>query len=110
MPKQIICTPRAPASPAYSQAVLGGGLMFVSGQGPLDPVSGQVVGTSIQEQTRQCLVNVQTILNAAGSGLDKVLSATFLLAEEDDFAGMNQEWAKWFPDDQGARLPIRPGG
>jgi 2-iminobutanoate/2-iminopropanoate deaminase len=114
MPKHIVHTTAAPASPAYSQAVLGGGLVFVSGQGPLDAVSGQVVGTSIQEQTRQCLANVQTILNAAGSGLDKVLSATFLLAEEDDFAGMNEEWARWFPADpparHGARLPIRLGG
>jgi 2-iminobutanoate/2-iminopropanoate deaminase len=114
MPKQIVRTTAAPASPAYSQAVLGGGLVFVSGQGPLDPVGGQVVGTSIQEQTRQCLANVQAILNAAGSGLDKVLSATFLLAEEGDFAGMNEEWARWFPAGpparHGARLPIRPGG
>jgi 2-iminobutanoate/2-iminopropanoate deaminase len=114
MPKQIVYTAHAPVSPAYSQATIGGGLVFVSGQGPLDPASGQVVGTSIQEQTRQCLVNVQSILNAAGSGLGKVLSATFLLAEEDDFAGMNEEWARWFPADpptrHGARLPIRPGG
>jgi 2-iminobutanoate/2-iminopropanoate deaminase len=114
MPKQIVYTARVPVSPVYCQATIGGGLVFVSGQGPLDPASGQVVGTSIQEQTRQCLVNVQSILNAAGSGLDKVLSATFLLAEEDDFAGMNQEWARWFPADpparHGARLPIRPGG
>jgi 2-iminobutanoate/2-iminopropanoate deaminase len=114
MSKQTVHTTAAPSSPAYSQAVLGGGLVFVSGQGPFDAVSGQVVGTSIQEQTRQCLTNVQTILDAAGSGLDKVLSATFLLAEEDDFAGMNEEWARWFPADpparHGARLPIRPGG
>ena len=114
MPKQIVHTTAAPASSAYSQAVLGGGLVFVSGQGPLDAVSGQVVGATIQEQTRQCLTNVQAILNAAGSGLGKVLSATFLLAEEDDFAGMNEEWARWFPADpparHGARLPIRPGG
>jgi 2-iminobutanoate/2-iminopropanoate deaminase len=114
MPKQIVFTDSAPVSSAYSQAVLSGGLVFVSGQGPFDPGSGQVVGTSIQEQTRQCLVNVQAILNAAGSGLDKVLSATFILAEEDDFAGMNEEWARWFPDApparQGARLPIRTGG
>lgn len=112
--KQIVHTGDAPASPAYSQAVRGGGLVFVSGQGPFDPVSGEVVGTSIQEQTRQCLVNVQAILTAAGSGLDKVLSATFILAEEDDFAGMNEEWARWFPvappARQGAQLPIRPRG
>jgi 2-iminobutanoate/2-iminopropanoate deaminase len=114
MPKKIVHTTAAPASAAYSQAVLGGGLVFVSGQGPIDAVSGQVVGTSIQEQTRQCLANVQTTLNAAGSDLNKVLSATFLLAEEDDFGGMNEEWARWFPADpptrHGARLPIRPGG
>lgn len=112
--KQIVHTGDAPASPAYSQAVRGGGLVFVSGQGPFDPVTGEVVGTSIQEQTRQCLVNVQAILTAAGSGLDKVLSATFILAEEDDFAGMNEEWARWFPvappARQGAQLPIRPRG
>ncbi|HEY7274392.1 MAG TPA: RidA family protein [Trebonia sp.] len=114
MPRQVVQTSDAPASPVYSQAVRGGGLVFVSGQGPIDPVSGQVVGTSIQEHTRQCLVNVEAVLNAAGSALDKVLSATFILAEEDDFAGMNEEWARWFPDNpparQGARLPVRPGG
>jgi 2-iminobutanoate/2-iminopropanoate deaminase len=112
--KQIVHAGDAPAASAYSQAVRGGGLVFVSGQGPFDPVSGQVVGTSIQEQTRQCLANVQAVLTAAGSGIDKVLSATFILAEEDDFAGLNEEWARWFPVDpparQGARLPIRPGG
>jgi 2-iminobutanoate/2-iminopropanoate deaminase len=112
--RQIVRTGDAPAAPAYSQAVLGGGLVFVSGQGPFDPASGQVVGTSIQEQTRQCLANVQAILTAAGSGLEKVLSATFILAEEDDFAGMNEVWASLFPGGpparQGARLPIRPGG
>jgi 2-iminobutanoate/2-iminopropanoate deaminase len=111
---RVVRTASAPASPVYSQAVIGGGLVFVSGQGPLDPVSGQVVGTSIQEQTRQCLTNVRAILAAADSSLDKVLSITFILAEEDDFAGMNEEWARWFPHDpparQGARLPIRPGG
>jgi 2-iminobutanoate/2-iminopropanoate deaminase len=112
--KQIVHAGDAPAASAYSQAVRGGGLVFVSGQGPFDPASGQVVGTSIQEQTRQCLANVQAVLTAAGSGLDKVLSATFILAEEDDFAGLNEEWARWFPADpparQGARLPVRPGG
>jgi 2-iminobutanoate/2-iminopropanoate deaminase len=114
MPRQIVHTTAAPASPAYSQAVRGGGLVFVSGQGPLDPADGRVVGSSIQEQTRQCLTNVQAILNAAGSGLDQVLSATFLLADEDDFAGMNEEWVRWFPEApparHGARLPIRIGG
>lgn len=114
MPRDTIRTGDAPSSPAYSQAVRGAGLIFVSGQGPFDPATGQVKGMSVQEQTRQCLTNIRAILNAAGSSLDKVLSATFILAEEDDFAGMNEEWARWFPADpparQGARLPIRTGG
>jgi 2-iminobutanoate/2-iminopropanoate deaminase len=112
--KQIVRTDRAPSPPAYSQAVKAAGLVFVSGQGPFDPGTGAVVGTTVQEQTRQCLTNVEAILTAAGTGLDKVVSATFILGDEDDFAGMNEEWTRWFPDDpparQGAKLPIRPGG
>jgi 2-iminobutanoate/2-iminopropanoate deaminase len=114
MPKQIIHSDQAPKSLAgYSQAVKVGGLIFVSGQGPFD-TSGNMVGETIQEQTRQCLKNVEVILAAAGSSLDKVASATFILAEESDFPGMNEEWGKWFPRDpparQGAKLPIRPKG
>lgn len=114
MTRQIIHTEDAPSTQAYSQAVRGAGLIFVSGQGPFDPATGHVVGETIQEQTRQCLTNVQAILTAASSSMDKVLSATFILGDEDDFAGMNEEWIRWFPDRpparQGARLPIRPGG
>ena len=114
MSREIIRTDQAPKSPAYSQAVKAGGLVFVAGQGPFDPVTGEVTGETIQEQTRQCLHNVSAILAAAGSSLAKVVSATFILAEESDFAGMNEEWVKWFPIDpparQGARLPIRPKG
>lgn len=114
MGKQIIHTDQAPKSLAgYSQAVKAAGLIFVSGQGPFD-TAGNVVGESIQEQTRQCLKNVEAILKAAGSTMDKVVSATFILAEESDFAGMNEEWGKWFPKDpparQGAKLPVRPKG
>ena len=112
--KFSIKTDGAPKSPAYSQAVKAGGLVFVSGQGPFDPVTGEVVGTTIQEHTAQCLKNIQAILRAAGSSLDKAVSATFILGEESDFAGMNEEWVKWFPVDpparQGAKLPIRAKG
>ena len=94
MTREIIQTDGAPKSPAYSQAVKSGGFVFVSGQASLDPVSGNVVGDTIQEQTRQCLTNIQTILTAAGSSLDKVVSATFILYDEGDFAGMNEEWVK----------------
>lgn len=114
MDKHIIHTDQAPKSVAgYSQAVKAAGLVFVSGQGPFD-ASGNLVGDSIQEQTRQCLKNVDAILKAAGSGLDRAVSATFILLEEGDFAGMNEEWGKWFPKDpparQGAKMPVRLKG
>lgn len=115
MPKQIIHTDDAPKAPAaFSQAVKAGGLVFVSGQGPFDPTTGEVTGETIQEQTRQCLRNVEAILQAAGSSLEQVVSATFILAHESDFAGFNDEWVRWFPTDpparQGAKLPIAPRG
>lgn len=115
MPKQIITTDKAPKPLAgYSQAVKSGGFIFVAGQGPFDPGTGNVIGETIQEQTQQCLKNVQAILAAAGSSMEQIVSATFILAEEDDFTGMNEEWGKWFPKDpparQGAKLPIRAKG
>src|SRR6185503_9205472 len=114
MRKQIIHSEQAPKSLAgYSQAVKANGFVFISGQGPFD-AAGNLTGETIQEQTRQCLRNVEAILKAAGSSLDMVVSATFILAEESDFAGMNEEWGRWFPQDpparQGAKLPVRPKG
>ncbi len=115
MPRQIIRTHNAAKSPpTYSQAVKAGGLVFVSGTAPHDVHTGAIVGSTIQEQTRQCLVNISAILEAAGCSLDKVVSATVVLADEDDFAGMNEEWLRWFPVDpparQGAKLPVRVPG
>jgi 2-iminobutanoate/2-iminopropanoate deaminase len=115
MPRQIVrSTKAAKAPPTYSQAVRAAGLIFVSGTGPFDPVSGTVKGTTIQEQTRQCLENIEAILTEAGSSLEKIVSATVILAEEEDFSGMNEEWIKWFPSDpparQGAKLPVRVAG
>ena len=115
MPRQIVYTPQAAKPPAtYSQAVRAAGLIFVSGTGPHDPVTGQIKGTTIQEQTRQCLTNIAAILEEAGSSLDKIASVTIILADEDDFAGMNEEWLRWFssnpPARQGAKLPVRIAG
>ena len=115
MPRQIIHTADAPQPPrTYSQAVRAGGLLFVSGTGPYDPVSGTIVGNTIQEQVRQCLTNISTILVAAGSSLDQVASATVILRDDDDFAGLNEEWLRWFPADpparQAARLPVKVEG
>jgi 2-iminobutanoate/2-iminopropanoate deaminase len=113
--RQIVFTAKAGRPPAtYSQAVKAAGLVFVSGTAPTDPATGAIKGTTIQEQTRQCLSNIQAILEEAGSSLEKIVSATVVLAEEDDFAGMNEEWLKWFPSNpparQGAKLPARIPG
>ena len=115
MARQIVFTPKAAKPPAtYSQAVKAAGLVFVSGTAPTDPVTGTFKGTTIQEQTRQCMTNIQAILVEAGSSLEKIVSATVVLADEEDFAGMNEEWLKWFPANpparQGAKLPVRVPG
>jgi 2-iminobutanoate/2-iminopropanoate deaminase len=115
MARDIIFTPKAAKPPAtYSQAVKAAGLIFLSGTAPHDPATGAVVGLTIQEQTRQSLKNIQAILESAGSSLDKIVSVTVVLADEDDFQGMNEEWSKWFPSNpparQGAKLPVRAPG
>jgi 2-iminobutanoate/2-iminopropanoate deaminase len=115
MTRHIVFTPEAAVPPpTYSQAVKAAGLVFVSGTAPADPATGAITGDTIQEQTRQCLMNIKAILEAAGSSLDRMVSATVVLADEDDFAGMNDEWLRWFPSDpparQGAKLPVRIPG
>ena len=115
MPREIISTPNAAKPPAtYSQAVRAAGLVFVSGTGPFDVSTGAILGMTIQEQCRQCLTNISAILEAAGTSLAKVVSATIILLDEADFAGMNEEWLRWFPSDpparQGAKLPVRVPG
>jgi 2-iminobutanoate/2-iminopropanoate deaminase len=115
MTRKIIFTPDAPKPPpVYSQAVKAAGLVFVSGTPPVDPATGVFAGATIQEQTRQCLKNIDAILGEAGSSMDKVVSITVVLADEDDFGGMNEEYAKWFPSSpparQGAKMPARIPG
>jgi 2-iminobutanoate/2-iminopropanoate deaminase len=105
---RIVETDHAPrgtaAGPfAYSQAVIAGGLVFVSGQGPFDPSTGAVVGETIEEQTRQALANVRAILEAAGSSMDRIANVTFVLSSPEDFPGMNAEWSRWFPTNAPAR-------
>lgn len=114
MAKTIISTDKAPRSAAYSQGVKAGGLIFVAGQGPFDPQTGEVIGSTIQEQTAQCLRNVEAILQAAGRAIDKVVRTAVIFADPDDFAGLNEEWVKWFPGDpparHGAKLPVQLKG
>ena len=115
MSRTIIATPTAPKAPAsYSQAVKAAGLVFVSGTAPIDPATGQLVEGPVEVQTAQCLRNISAILESAGSNLQKAVSATLIVAEEEDFAAASDEWAKWFPTDpparQGAKLPVRIPG
>jgi 2-iminobutanoate/2-iminopropanoate deaminase len=108
MTREIVQTPDAPGSAAYgkvpySQAVKAAGLVFVSGQGPFDPGTGAIVGATIKEQTHQALRNVEAILQAAGSSMAKVVSAVLVLKDSAAFAGMNEEWMRWFQVDPPAR-------
>jgi reactive intermediate/imine deaminase len=109
MPRQIIATPAAPSSPLYSQGVKAGSQVFVSGTTGIDPTTGDLAGTTIQLQTRQALTNCKAILQAGGAGLDDVVEVAILLADPADFAGMNEEYARWFPVDPPTRSAAKLG-
>jgi 2-iminobutanoate/2-iminopropanoate deaminase len=111
MPRTIVSAHDGVRAPSvYSHAVSCAGLVFVSGTAAYD-TTGAIVGETIEEQTAQALRNIAAILKAAGTTLDKAVSATVILADENDFAGLNAEWAMWFPTDpparQAAKLPVR---
>ena len=109
MPRTIISTANAPSSPMYSQAVKAGPQVFVSGTVGIDPGTGALVGDSIQDQTRQALKNCQAILEAAGATLDDVTEVGILLTDPGDFAGLNEEYARWFPADPPTRYVAKLG-
>ena len=103
--KTRIHTDKAPAAIGpYSQAVLAGDFLYVSGQLPLDPVSGAMAGDTAAEQAEQSIRNLSAILEAAGMTLDDVIKTTVLLADIADFAAVNEVYAKHFT---GAVLPAR---
>ena len=94
MPKIVINTPDAPNPvAAYSQAVRKGNILQVAGQGPTDPATGEYAGTTIAEQTRQTMLNVQAILRAAGSDFDDVMMMRVYLTKFEDFAAMNEVYS-----------------
>ena len=112
--KEIIKTDRAPqAIGPYSQAVKTNGFVYVSGQVAINPATGQFIAGGISEQTEQVLRNLTAVLEAAGTGLDRVIKSTVFLADMADFAAMNEVYAKFFVNDpparatvQAARLPL----
>lgn len=94
-----IATDKAPAAIGpYSQGVVVGDMLFSSGQIALDPVTGEVVGDNIVEQTEQVMKNLGAVLEAAGVGYDKVVKTTCFLAEMEDFAVFNQIYARYFTE------------
>jgi 2-iminobutanoate/2-iminopropanoate deaminase len=99
-----------PHSP-YSHAVAANGFVFVSAQIPVRPGGGptEIAGTTMQEQTRQCLRNVDTILKAAGTALDRVVKVTVLLARPELYQDMNEAYADFFPGPKPARAMARFG-
>ena len=102
--KMIISTDQAPkAIGPYSQAVEANGMLFVSGQIPLDPESGKIVAGGIEEQTEQVMKNIGAILNAAGYSYADVVKSTCLLADMKDFAAMNKTYARYYPSEPPAR-------
>jgi 2-iminobutanoate/2-iminopropanoate deaminase len=109
MPRQIIATADAPSSPLYSQGVKAGSHVFVSGTTGVDPGTGDLAGTTIQVQTRQALTNCAAILQAGGANLDDVVEVGILLADPGDFAGMNEEYARWFAADPPTRYAAKLG-
>lgn len=93
----------------YSQGIKANGFVHVSGLVGIDVRSGLVAGPTIQEQTRQSLANCEAVLTAAGAAMADVVEVGVLLADPSDFAGMNEEWARWFPVDPPTRYVAKLG-
>ena len=107
--RKNISTPRAPSSPLYSQAVMAGQHVYVSGTVGIDTMTGKLAGATIQEQTRQALANCQAILEAALATMDDVVEVGVLLADPADLAGMNEEYALRFATEPPTRYVAKLG-
>jgi 2-iminobutanoate/2-iminopropanoate deaminase len=106
--KEIIQTEHAPqAIGPYSQAVKTSGLVFASGQIPTDPQTGQFVTGGIEEQTEQVLKNLAAVLEAAGSGLNRVVKTTVFLLDMQDFGAMNEVYGRFFKEEPPARATVQ---
>ena len=104
---QVIVTDKAPAAIGpYSQAVKAGGLLFCSGQIALDPVSGEMLQGTVEEETRQVLENLRGVLEAAGTGFERVVKTTIYLTDMADFPAVNQVYASFFDELKPARATV----
>ncbi len=108
MTRKSVSTDKAPkAIGPYSQGVVANGFVFCSGQIPANPETGEISTGSITEQTRRVLKNISAVLEAAGSSMKKVVKVTVFLLDMNDFTEMNEEYAKWFPEDPPARAAVQ---
>lgn len=108
---EIVSTDRAPgAIGPYSQAVKAGAMVFCSGQIPIDPATGEFVSEVVAEQTEQVLKNLGEVLAAAGSSLNQVVKTSVFLADMNDFAEMNEVYARYFSDNKPARATVQAAG
>jgi 2-iminobutanoate/2-iminopropanoate deaminase len=108
MVKEVFKTNRAPAPIGpYSQAVKAGSLLFISGQGPIDPKTGKKVAGDIREQTRQVLENIKGILEAAGLTLENVVKVNVYLKNMSDFPKMNEVYKEYFKENPPARTTVQ---
>jgi len=108
--KQVIFTDKAPrAVGPYSQGIVMNGFVFTAGQVPLDPATQQLIEGGIEDQTRRVLLNIQAILEAAGSSLDRVVKTSVFMADLGDFAAMNKVYAEFFGDNPPARSTFGVG-
>ena len=106
--KEIVATENAPgAIGPYSQAVKTGGMVFCSGQIPIDVATGEFVSNDVAEQTEQVLKNLSAVLEAAGTSLNNVVKTTVFLSDMNDFAAMNEIYAKYFSENKPARATVQ---
>lgn len=109
MTKTVIATPHAPSSPLFSQGVRVGSTIYVSGMVGIDTATGQLAGSTIQSQTEQALLNCVVVVEAGGGTKEDIAQVTVLLTHSDDFAGMNEAYAAFFPADPPARAVAKLG-
>ncbi len=110
MAKKIFFSNRAPKTKGpYSQAVIHNGLLYISGQIPIDPVTGLLVRSTIEEETETVLNNIKNIVEDAGAGLKDVLKVTCYLADIEDFARFNDVYEKYFVQNPPARTTFQAG-
>ena len=108
MNKEIVSTENAPgAIGPYSQAIKAVGMVFCSGQIPIDPATGNFVSDVVSEQTEQVLRNLSEVLKAAGTSLDAVVKTTVFLADMNDFAEMNEVYGRFFSENKPARATVQ---